>query len=235
MILKDNGIFDMSTWKTLAPPMGGDKQWREGRSAMELARYMTENYPTIPKEIEEFLSHFTDTTSEFSWCAEYVTNFQSHDLGKGEGRNHDAFLAHPNVIVGIEAKTDEPLGSQLIAEALKNASENKQNRINKMIQMIFGDTAENHSRIRYQLVTATAAMLLEAEEHHVQNAALLVIVFKKNGCFDENKIKRNHTDIDIFLEETSAVVRNDYFVIPTVFGQENGIDLFFKYIEISLD
>ncbi|MBR5187863.1 MAG: hypothetical protein IKW18_05275 [Clostridia bacterium] len=234
MIFKENGIFDTDTWFQIAPPMGGAKHWKDGRSAKELARYMTSEYPLIPKEIEKTLRRFTDESAEFDWTAEYVTDFQSLGLGKGEGRNHDAFLFHSDVVVGIEGKADEPLGSQLIGDALETASENKKQRIEKMIQMLFGDAPENHKNIRYQLVTAAVATLLEANKRNVGKAVLMVIVFKKKGCFSEKKVKANNEDIQRFLDELSEKEKDGIYSVPTAYGREKNIEFYFKHIEIDL-
>lgn len=234
MQLKSNQITDLDSWFKVAPPMGAEKQWRPGRSAMELARYMTANFPNVPAEIENILSDFTASDAEFDWAGEYVTNFADYDLGRGEGRNHDAFMWNGDVVVGIEGKADESLGSQLIGDAIVNASGNKMHRIRGMIKMLFGDAPENHKAIRYQLVTATVATLLEAKERNVKNAVLLVLVFKKEGCYSEQKIAANNADIDSFLNEISAVPCDKYYSIPTEYGKENGINLYFKKIEFNI-
>lgn len=234
MKLKKEKIFDIDTWKEHAPPMGGDKQWREGRSALELARYMTSEFPNMPKELEAFLANFTDRTAEFEWSAEYVTDFSARGLGRGEGRNHDAFLWSDKIAVGIEGKADEPLGSDTLGEAMKNASPNKMLRINKMTEMLFGNSPENHQGIRYQLLTASTATLLEAKESHADIAVLAVIVFKKSGYYSERKIEENNRDIEHFLNDTNAVQENGYFRIPTVYGDGNNIKFYFKKIEITL-
>lgn len=234
MLLKSNGIFDLDSWEKLAPPMGGDTQWKDGRSAKELARYMMSYYPNVPKEIEDTLSNFVSSSSEFEWSAEYVTDFQSFNLGRGEGRNHDAFMFNSDIVVGIEGKADEALGSQLIGDAIKTASENKMQRINGMIQMLFGDAPSNHTSLRYQLVTASVATMLEATKNNVSKALLLIIVFKKQGYYSETKIEKNKADISNFLIDTSAQKCGDYYVIPTKYGEQNGINLYFKQIEILL-
>lgn len=234
MKLKDNGITNADTWEIKAPPMGKEKQWVDGRSAKELAKYLTKNYPMLPKEMEETFKNFVSDNSEFDWEAEYVTRFEPFGLGKGEGRNHDAFLFNDEIVIGIEGKADEPLGSQLVGEALESASQNKTQRICGMIQMLFGGTPEAHKNIRYQLVTAASATLLEATKKNVKKALLLVIVFKKPGCYDTKKIERNNIDIDNFLDDISADKMGDYYKIPTCYGKETGIELFFKKIEIEL-
>lgn len=229
MKFKYNGITDIDSWLELSPPMGGLKQWKDGRSAKELARYMTKSYPIVPEEVENLLLNFTLADSEFEWDAEYVTSFEKHGLGKGEGRNHDGMMVNKDIFVGIEGKADESLGN-LLGEELENASDNKMLRINGMMKMLFDDSPENHKNIRYQLITASTATLLEAKERGLSKALLLVLVFKKKGSYSDLKIERNNADIINFLIETKARSTNDYWQIPT----RTGIDLYFKKIEIEL-
>jgi hypothetical protein len=242
MILKNNEIINSDEWKRIAPPMGGDKQWKPGRSAMELADYMTKNLPDMPQAIEDVLMPFTSGTAEFDWSAEYITNLTPFGLGRGEGRNHDAFLWNPDVVVGIEGKVDEPLGSEYIRDAMKSKSPNKLHRVQGMVEMLFGGKPEAHGAIRYQLVTASIATLLEATKRGVKNAVLLVIVFKKPGYYIENciektyysekNIRKNNEDIEVFLKETRSTEQNGMYLIPTAYGKETGINLYFKKIEI---
>ena len=85
------------------------------------------------------------------------------------------------------------------------------------------------------MVTATVATLLEATKKKVNKAVLLVIVFKKKGCYSEKKVNANIADINQFLEEISAKQTDDYYVVPTAYGRENYVDLYFKYISIDLE
>ena len=101
MKLKENGIYDLDSWFDIAPPMGAKSQWVVGRSAMELARYMTAKFPYVPCEIEKILIDFTESDAEFDWAGEHITSFAEYDLGRGEGRNHDAFMWNGDVVVGI--------------------------------------------------------------------------------------------------------------------------------------
>lgn len=222
-------ITDINSWFALKPPMGGKKQWKNGRSAKELARYMTKNYPDVPKEIEDLLLKFTSVGSEFEWDAEYVTDFEKYGLGKGEGRNHDGMMVNGDIFVGIEGKADESLGN-LLGEELEKAGSNKMDRIKGIIKMLFDDEAEVHKELRYQLITASTATLLEAKERNLSKALLLVLVFKKEGSYSPAKIERNNADISNFLNETNAEPKDGYWEIPN----KTGIDLYFRKIEIEL-
>lgn len=236
MKLMTDGITDVDSWFEKAPPMGGEKQWRDGRSAKELARYMTEKYPCMPTELEKLLLNFTDADACFDMKAEYVTDLASYGLGRGEGRNHDAFLFGKDVVVGIEGKADESLGEQYVAEAYADASDNKKHRIDGMVDMLYGvDTApESLFGIRYQLLTASAATLLEANSKKSDTAVLVVLVFKKKGCYSYVKIRQNNDDIDTFLKSMNAVEYNDCYAITASYGKQNGIRFYFKKIEIEV-
>lgn len=232
MYLNQNRIRDVDTWFHEAPPMGGEEQWREGRSAMELARYMTAHLPYVPYEIEQALTALVPDTAVFSWDAEYVTELP----GKGQGRNHDAVMWNRQVFVGIEGKADESLGNGFVALEYEQGSHNKKQRISALSDMIWGDEPANHGDIRYQLMTAVSAILLEATrpERSVSKAVFLVIVFKKPGKYHPEKIRANDHDIRAFLNSTHAVEEGSLYRIPTKYGAEHGVDLYFKKIEIDL-
>ena len=228
MIIKNDNLKTVDLWKKNAPPMGGDTQWKDGRSAKELAKYMTADFPKLPSEIEEILSNIIDKNSILELDAEHVTNFSSAGFGRGEGRNHDGILTNNDIFIGIEAKADETLGN-LVADELKSASDNKKLRIEKLVSLLFDDGVENHKNIRYQLLTASAGALLEAGNS--KKALLAVIVFKKSGCFSNIKIQENERDIYRFLIETKATAKNGYWQINT----PNGKELLFCKIDIEVN
>ena len=198
---------------------------------------MTSRLPLLPPELARALSPFAPSDTVFSWDAEYVTDFSSHDLGRGEGRNHDAVMWNDTVFVGIEGKADESLGNGFVASEYTAGSDNKKKRIMGLSNMIWGDHPENHPDIRYQLLTASAAVLLEANDaaHRVKNAMLLVLVFKKPGAYCLKKIEQNNADIRIFLNECRAVRMGDCYRIPTKYGEQHGIDLYFQKIDIDVE
>jgi hypothetical protein len=230
MYLKINGVYDEDIWKLRFPPKGGDTQWEPGRSALELARYMTAHLPRVPYEIERALSTLTDQETMFDWKGEHVTKLP----GAGEGRNHDAIMWNGDVFVGIEGKADEPFGSGYVSTEYKNRSDNKKLRVEQLSNMIWGDTPNDHYDIRYQLLTATAGTLLEAKERGLSKALLLVVVFKHPQKNNPKKQAVNSADIQAFLDSTQAVLEDNLYRVFTVYGKENGIDLFFKKIEIDL-
>ena len=216
-------IVDVDSWFKECPPKKGEKQWADGRSAKELAKYMTENLPDVPKEIENSIAALIDKNAEFDWDAEYVTRLP----GVGEGRNHDAVLFNKDIVVTVEAKADETLGNY-IEDEMKKASVNKLRRISEMLGYIFEGNSQGYEKLRYQLLTASVGTLLEAEKQGCDTAVLLVLVFKTNGNVSADKLAANHEDIKSFLEATKAHLENGLYVIPN----KTNVKLYFEEIVI---
>ena len=219
-------IIDCDSWKEKRPPKKPDIHWQEGRSAMELARYVTSAMPNMPREIEKVLESFVSQESVFDWDAEYVTKLP----GSGEGRNHDAIFYNNDIIVCVEAKADESLGN-LISDELSNASINKLSRICCLLKMLFKDGFKQYADLRYQLLTASTGTILEAQKRGVDKAILLVIVFKSEKCTTKEKLDINDKDIQNFLSATNAIDYKNFKKIPN----NTGIDLYFGKIVIEID
>ena len=223
MLLKKhpNNIIDHESWYNVCPPKKGEKQWADGRSAKELAKYMTKNLPSVPAEIENAIKTIVPAKAEFEWDAEYVTNLP----GIGEGRNHDAILFNKDIVITIEAKADETLGN-LIEEEIKTASVNKLYRISSLLEYIFKGGFKDYQNLRYQLLTASVGTILEAQKKNCKTAVLIVLVFKSNGKVTEEKVTANHKDVEAFLNATKAYKENGLYVIPN----NTDIKLYFKEI-----
>lgn len=237
MILKNNGITDMDSWNRLSPPTKKE-HWKNGRSAMELARYMTAAFPALPQELEGILAHFCPHDAALDWGVEHVTALTPFGLGVGEGRHHDAFLYGNDIVVGIEGKADESLDKTL-EEKLKNASQNQRHRIDGMLQMLYEKGKKVPNGIRYQLLTACTGTLLEAIKHRASTAVVLVLVFKKKPQGDEiyfspAKIEKNDRDIRSFIDSLSTEPFGDMTLIRTPFGAETGVSLYFQKMEFDV-
>ena len=223
MLLKKHpkNIIDDESWYKACPPKKGEKQWADGRSAKELAKYITKQLPFVPVEIENAVGSIVSANAEFDWDAEYVTNLP----GIGEGRNHDAILFNKDIVITIEAKADETLGD-LIEEEIKAASVNKLHRISSLLGYIFKGGFKDYKNLRYQLLTASVGTILEAQNKNCRTAVLIVLVFKSNGKVTEEKITANHKDVEAFLNATKAYEENGLYVIPNT----TDIKLYFKEI-----
>src|SRR4051794_7696916 len=107
MLLRVTGpgrrIRSVYSWFAEAPPKDGDRHWREGRSALELAGALCRfTQPSMPAEMVDALASHPDTAGFETWDAipELVTPLPL----KGEGRNHDL------VAVGLAGTTPTLIG-----------------------------------------------------------------------------------------------------------------------------
>jgi len=189
-----------------------DYQWKAGRSAMELARSWFRN--DRPEPPDELLSLFHPDTRfkelQFtSGTPELVTSLPE----RGEGRNHDLSLIattqNEQVTVTIEAKADEPFGSDTILEYYtkaitrreKETSTRVPERIEQLLSMVDPDVPIEESKwkdIRYQLLTALCGTILQARIDDSSLAVLVVHEFRSDGT-SAYKHKRNHSDLEDFL------------------------------------
>ena len=220
-----HGIVTVESWKQLRPPKKGDIQWRDGRSAKELAKYITGSFPAVPTEIEQALAALIPSDASFDWDAEYVTPLP----GTGEGRNHDAIFHNDQLLVTIEAKVDETLGNR-VGEELQNASVNKLQRVGALLGMLFREGFKGYQDLRYQLLTAATGTLIEAERLHLHTAVMIVLVFKNSDASQE-KLDANHRDVADFLTATGAYDEAGFKVIPN----HTDVKLYFKEIVVSND
>lgn len=220
----DNDIKSLDDWKEFASPKKEDIQWKDGRSAKELAKYMTEPKVHLPNEIEEILLELgCEQESGFTGEPEKVTRL----TGKGEGRNHDLLLVQDNKwVVGIEAKADEPLGNLVSKELSKDISDNKRNRIESLYNDVYGCYTCGVD-VRYQLLTATVGTLIEAKNLNASNAVLIIITFKKEGDYNPNKVQANIKDINDFVSSLGKTLGKGQYNIPGY----PGIDFYIKHIE----
>ena len=213
-IKKTNTIKDLDSWFKYAEPKGVKSQWKEGRSAMEFARYMTEYKGKMPEAIHRYLESI-DFKDKYTCLPEETTSFKGKDLGNGEGRHHDGLLVSKNYLIGIEAKVSESFDYSLqkkIAIAEKKNSDggnNTRKRIVNSLKMIKPDFKEelleskDVQKLMYQLISGTVGSIIEARERSIKKAAFLVIEFTGDVYKEKNyeeHVKKNQADYDAFLD-----------------------------------
>ena len=74
----DHIIKSMQDYKKFALPQGGEKQFKEGRSAWEFANYLIAGSGELPKEIERIIKPYAKQDEKLKLYPEWVTSF-----GKG--------------------------------------------------------------------------------------------------------------------------------------------------------
>jgi hypothetical protein len=212
-------IRDLDHWGIVAGPKGSN-QWVAGRSAMEAARYWLGCGDSFPAELAAILKKHEDFGTIATWSAEPEVQL-AFDNRRGEPRNTDLLVVAEDdrggILMAVEAKADESFGA-LIPDAMVSALESKLknprsqalDRIEDLVRTLFRPKERGHpglSRIRYQLLTATAGLLAEATRRKIGRAVLVIQEFC-SGRTDDEVQTRNGVDLDAFLQRvTSAQVR----------------------------
>ncbi|MFZ0393271.1 MAG: hypothetical protein WAL73_05435 [Terracidiphilus sp.] len=189
--------------------------WKEGRSAYELGREWTINgVPATPGCVDELLNSHSATRC--SVLDRGVTEFETPlPFGSRGARCHDLVLwgarGDSRLLVCVEAKADEPFGGDVAAE-LQNARKRPVTRFPDRLAWLtacllgipaFVDTRQQVlnpqiANLPYQLLTAVAGTLLEADRQRVDAAVLLIHEFRTHLTSDEN-LAQNARCLDEFL------------------------------------
>lgn len=195
-----------------------DYQWKEGRSAMELAKSWFRNgTPAPPQELLDLLNSH-DRTKEIRFASgspEKVTRLPE----RGEGRNHDlALIGYTDaeqVTVCIEAKADEPFGSDSVLDYYNKAMKKRTSgistrapeRIEALLAMVDPGVSVYESRwkdIRYQLITALCGTILQTIED-ASSLGVLVIHEFRTSLTDERKMHDNHQEVGKFFKNIETI------------------------------
>lgn len=214
MRIAKNGhlIRTVSEWFEHAPPKGGADQWRDGRSAKELARAWVEGESVrIPIELHELLASHPDTRSVVLESAEPEARI-AFDRRSGEVRNADLAIRASRestpFAITVEAKADEPfaqLVSDTLADALDRVLERGHGGGIDRVRDLATALLPPHRRglpplrlLRYQLLTAVAGGLAWAKQLEAPRALLVIHEFQTNQTSSRN-LQRNVQDLDTFV------------------------------------
>jgi hypothetical protein len=215
-------IRSIEEWRTLAPPKQGDRHWKTGRSAKELARaWCGGNEPCAPPDLQKLLEPLLSADHLANAEAWPERQIPIDDI-PGERPNIDlALLAvghHGKTAVCIEAKADEPFGpdvlDRLTSAVVKIARDEKTGaifrlqRLSALLLPEWEPGLPHLADIRYQLLTLTAAALALAKSNDATIAAVIVHEFAFEGCFDAGKQKRNADDLNRFVKRMTCGTEN---------------------------
>ena len=211
--IEKNGrrLSTLDEWRVHAPPKS-KVHWKDGRSAMESARSWLAAAPSIPAEIAKTLDSHHDIGTLCDWRAEPEARVR-FDKFRGEPSNLDVLLVGRDengpIVVAVEAKADEPFG-QTVRETLSSArSRLKANprskgveRVERLLAALFGATTDQTDilDLRYQLMTATAAAMAEAERQSAQRAVVMIHEFVTPLTTDTKHAR----DLDQFVAKISG-------------------------------
>lgn len=235
-------IETLQDWERYAPPKS-HHHWVDGRSAKETARaWLEPGGGELPQEVHEVLRRHPRFGSVLHWDAEPEARLR-FDAFAGEPRNTDLLViatdAFGTYLLAIEAKADEPYGETIgetFAAALEWRIDNPRSkgiaRIEGLAALLLKPrfTGQPKARdLRYQLLTAGAGALAEAQRRQLTRAIMLVQEFVTPATSESNHA-RNAADLQAFLERLSGrsdlLVQNGELQGPFVFAEYVGIELF---------
>lgn len=208
-------ISTLKEWEDHASPKNKKIHWKDGRSAKESAKSWLAAAPLIPAEIADTLSSHNDIGTLCDWRAEPEAKVRFDKFG-GEPANLDILLVGRDengpIVVAVEAKADESFGQTIektLSDARSRLESNSRSkgvaRIEQLFPAIFGATTNQTDifGLRYQLMTATAAAMAEAERQSAQRAVVMIHEFVTPFTTDA-KHDSNARDLDQFVTRISG-------------------------------
>jgi hypothetical protein len=216
-------ILSVEDWFKYAPPKKGELQWKDKRSAKELAHsWFRDGTQKPPDEFRASLEAKFGTGIIFDEakpeCIIELDDFV------GEHRNCDLVVlcnvGAKRMVICVEAKADEPFGD-LIGEYLDRKTGSGSNvpaRIRQLSLALFRrEPDEVIRKLRYQLLHAAAATLIEARTNEAQIGLLLIHEFR-SASLSRDKLNQNATDwqnfVHAFPELASARIEENQILGP---------------------
>jgi hypothetical protein len=214
----DNTIATVEDWFLHAPPMGKALQWRDGRSAKELAKAWCDRTggPQAPSELAELLAQ-SQGLGPVELELGYPECRVPFDQVRGEPRNTDLALVGSTlagrVAISVEAKADESFGRFLSEEILGAASQwsadekgGKLERLQGLVRAVLPRRRLGEARLgelRYQLLTAIAGAWAFGSRVGCPTAILVVHEFV-SGETNPGRMKENAIDLNRVVQRISG-------------------------------
>ncbi len=210
----DRVIDSLEKWRRYAGPKRPN-QWKDERSAKEVARAWLGAGNKMPEEVVSILSGHPNFGPVLTWVAEPEAKLKFDDFS-GETRNSDIAVYVRDTfglyLLAVEAKADEPFGES-VAQTFSKAFERRKKdpnsngaiRAEQLVLALLGLQMKDSARfgnLRYQLLTACAGALCEAERKGCSRSIMLVHEFITNATTDKKHAK-NETDLENFMEQLS--------------------------------
>lgn len=172
--------------------------WKSGRSAMTAAACWEESAPKLPDEITNVLEASGDQSLASLELLMAIPEWEVELPGGNRPSQTDILAVARNeiglVILGVEAKVDEPFGPTM-GEKKTDASNDQLERI-AYLEHELGCTSSLKDSIRYQLLHRSVSALLTARAFHAGIAVMLVHSFSPQSKWRE--------DFDAFSESVSG-------------------------------
>jgi len=190
-------------WQELGHPMSKN-HWKDGRSAMELAKFAIENTTEFKVLIKDVLRECGLPEQNFTCEPEAKTSL-GKGMKQGGPRHHDLLMKGSlGCVISIEAKVtepfDEPLEKKMVEQSKKKNGNQKDTRAYSLLEyFVEPKYYEKAMGIGYQLFAATRGTICSAST----TAIMLVIVFT-DGESNDPKYKNNDKDFNSFVKIIGA-------------------------------
>jgi hypothetical protein len=205
---KAKEIRSVDDWLAVAPPMRDMRQWVDGRSATELPKawFPVPGDPRVPPELQALLDSREETQAVVFDRGEPERTTVFDDCG-GEGRDAALVLwgrgPRGKILMSIEAKADEPFGETAGDYVERSAARDPRSRVPERFGLlcrgvlgVASDEGEARA-VGYQLFTAIAGTLVEAQMYAADSA--LFVVHEFVGRTDDRKVAANAADLNRFV------------------------------------
>lgn len=184
--------------------------WKKGRSAMSAAACWEKANPKLPAEILQLLNVSNEPSLSDLELLVAIPEWEV-DLPGGKRPSQTDVLALARnaknlVVIGVEAKVDEPFGPT-IAEKMADSSAGQIERL-AYLEKELGVDKPLPSIIRYQLLHRSVSTLLTARSFHAPVAVMLVQSFSPSSAWRH--------DFEAFCSVLSCrQISRDLFEVPT--------------------
>ena len=162
--------------------------WKKGRSAMSAAACWEESQPRLPPEISSLLDSSHDPAISGLDLLLAIPEWEVALPGGETVSQTDVMAICRNssglVILGVEAKVDEPFGPTL-GEKKSGATSGQLERI-AYLEKELGRSSPFGDEIRYQLLHRTVSALLTARAFHAPVAVMLVQSFSQESKWSDD-------------------------------------------------
>lgn len=215
-ILGVDHLGTLELWHRYASPKEPEKQWKSGRSAMEMAKAW--RFGLIPPEV---VTAFAGTPFQRMVVDEARAEFKStFDARKGP-RNHDLVLFGgidgAGALVDIEGKADEGFGNESVHGVRTRGSAGQRERVRDLLAAMMGPEAvrESADQLPYQLLYGPYATVKLAEVRKFKRALFLVQVFVNETC-SLRKVKEGRMALKGLARLIDAEARVPSRAVPLV-------------------